>query len=67
MPATIAPNQSTGAVAAGLSRDRRSKLPWLIGLGVVTLTLLPVALLAGAGNPPCQTSSPGAAGTPAGG
>ena len=67
MPATVAPRHPPAAAAAGLSRDRRSKLPSLIGLGAVTLTLLPVALLAGAGNPPCQINPPGTAETPAGG
>jgi hypothetical protein len=44
---------------------KRSKVPWLAGLGGFMLCALPVVLLAGAGNPPC--SMPGAVNTPAGG
>jgi hypothetical protein len=67
MPAATTTDHAPATVAAGSSQHRRSKLPWLIGLGVATLTLLPVALLAGAGNPPCQIGAPGAVDTPAGG
>ena len=49
----------------GPPQRKRSKLPWLAGLGGFMLCALPVVLLAGAGNPPCAT--PGTVDTPAGG
>ena len=52
----------------GPPRPKRSKLPWLAGLGGFMLLVLPVVLLAGAGNPPCVTAAtPGTVDTPAGG
>jgi len=57
------------AVAPGGAPQRkRSKLPWLAGLGGLMLCALPVVLLAGAGNPPCVTAAtPGTVNKPAGG
>ncbi len=49
---------------------RGGKLPWLILAGGFMLFILPVVLLAGAGNPPCGAAaggSPGNVNTPAGG
>jgi hypothetical protein len=61
-PANVAPRL---VAAGGPPRRKRSKLPWLAGLGSFMLIALPVVLLAGVGNPACP--QPGTVDTPAGG
>ena len=51
---------------AAPARKRRARWLWLLPAAFM-LILAPVVLLAGAGNPPCQTPAPGAANTPPGG
>ncbi|MGH2926652.1 MAG: hypothetical protein ACRDL8_00425, partial [Solirubrobacteraceae bacterium] len=53
------------APVGGAQRRRHRVSVWLIPTGTAMLILLPVVLLAGAGNPPCETE-PGTVGTPAG-
>lgn len=64
-----APHRSLRQAPPGSPRRRR-RLLWLIPTLAFLLIALPVALLAGAGNPPCGTANtglPGTLNTPAGG
>jgi hypothetical protein len=68
MPATAdMPAARTAPPVAGVASKKHRRLPWLVALGMLALTLLPAVLLAGAGNPPCQIPAPGSLSTPAGG
>jgi hypothetical protein len=65
MPATAhTPAARTAPPAARMRSASHRRWPWALGLATLALTLLPVVLLAGAGNPPCQTPAINA---PAGG
>jgi hypothetical protein len=63
MSATITPPRAARAQA---NPRRRSRAPWLVPAAAFMVVLAPVALLAGAGNPPCQLTSPDAVTTPVG-
>lgn len=65
--ATLAPPRpSTPAPPRSARRSRaRRRVIWLPAIGIL-LVSIPVALLAGAGNPPCTTTSPTAVSTPTG-
>ena len=68
MPATLAtpPTQRPLPPAAAAAGKRR--WPWLLIPCLLLAMVAPVALFAGAGNPPCSTSStPGPVSTPPGG
>lgn len=68
MFATVdSPAAPTAHLAPRLPAAKHRRWPWALGLGTLALTLLPVVLLAGAGNPPCLTTAPGSVNTPAGG
>jgi hypothetical protein len=68
MPATTqAPARIPGSPPpAPPARKKRPRWPWLIA-ATFTAILVPVVLLAGAGNPPCQTPAPGTPNTQADG